>query len=154
MPADVYRLKVSLPLEQARQIIAGARAKGRQLALQPLTVVVLDAGGHVVATEREDGSGNVRFEVARGKAGAALGIGIGSGTVGARNQGRDAFLAAVATASGGQAVPVPGGVLVLDDQAQIIGAVGVSGDASPEDEKAAIAGIEAAGLTPGIDPAG
>lgn len=91
MPADVYRLKVSLPLEQARKIIAGALAKGRELALQPLTVVVLDAGGHVVAAEREDGSGNVRFEVARGKAGAALGIGIGSGTVGRATRGGTPF---------------------------------------------------------------
>ena len=153
MPADVYRLKVSLPLEQARRMIAGALAEGRKQALQPLTVVVLDAGGHVVAAEREDGSGIVRFEVARGKAGAALGIGIGSGVVGARNQGRDAFLAAVATASGGQAVPVPGGVLVLDEGDEIIGAVGVSGDASPADEEAALAGIRSAGLKPGLDPA-
>lgn len=154
MPADVYKLTVTLPLDKARTIIAGSLAEGRRRGLQPLTVVALDAGGHIVSLDREDGSGNMRVEVARGKAGAALGIGIGSGVVGERNQGRDAFLASVATASGGEFVPVPGGVLVLDGGSRIIGAVGVSGDASPEDQACAVAGIESAGYGAGLDAAG
>lgn len=154
MPADVYKLMVTLPLDEARSIIAGSLAEGRRRGLQPLTVVVLDAGGHVVSLDREDGSGTLRVEVAKGKAGAALGIGIGSGVVAERNQGRDAFLASVATASGGVFVPVPGGVLVLDDASRVIGAVGISGDASPEDQACAVAGIESAGYTAGLDAAG
>lgn len=154
MPADVFKLTVTLPLEGARSIIAGSLAEGRRRGLQPLTVVVLDAGGHMVSLDREDGSGTLRVEVALGKASAALGIGIGSGVVGERNQGRDAFLASVATASGGAFVPVPGGVLVLDDASRIIGAVGISGDASPEDQACAVVGIESAGYTAGLDPAG
>lgn len=154
MPADVYKLTVTLPLEQARTMIRETLAEGHRRGLQPLTVVVLDAGGHIVSLDREDGSGIRRMEVARGKAGAALGIGIGSGVVGERNQGRDAFLASVATASNGEFVPVPGGVLVLDDAQRIVGAVGVSGDASPEDQACAVAGIEAAGYGAGLDAAG
>ena len=153
MPAETYKLTVTLPLHNARTIIDAALAEGRRRGLQPLTVVVLDAGGHTVSLDREDGSGIRRVEVASGKAGAALGLGFGSGTVAARNQGRDAFLASVATASDGTFVPVPGGVLVLDPTQRVVGAVGVSGDASPEDEACALAGIEAAGYTPGLDPA-
>lgn len=153
MPADVYRLQVTLPLEKAREIVRSTLEEGRRRELQPLTVTVLDTGGHTIALEREDGSGTMRAEVARGKAAAALGIGIASRTVGERNQGRDAFLAGVAAASGGEFIPVPGGVLVLNDRKEIIGAVGVSGDASDADEACALAGIGAAGLTPGVDAA-
>jgi glc operon protein GlcG len=149
----VYSLAVNLPLEQARVIIAGALKEGRNQSLAPLTVVVLDAGGHLVAMEREDGSGTLRFEIARGKAYGALGIGLGSRTIGARNQGREAFLAAVAAASDGRCVPVPGGVLVLNTAKHVIGAVGVSGDTSDADEACALAGIQAAGLQAGIDTA-
>ncbi|MCK8514864.1 heme-binding protein [Methylonatrum kenyense] len=154
MPADVFHAAVTLPLATARQIIAATLAEGEARELQPLTVAVLDAGGHLVALERADGAGLMRPEVALGKARAALGIGIDSGTIGARNEGRDAFLAAVAVASGGTFVPVPGGVLVLDDQSRMIGAVGVSGDASDQDAACACAGIETAGLRAGLDAAG
>ena len=148
----VYSLTVNLALEQARQIIVGTLKEGRNQSLAPLTVVVLDAGGHLIAMEREDGSGTLRFEIARGKAFGALGMGLGSRTIGARNQGRDAFLAAVAAASEGRCVPVPGGVLVLNADKRVIGAVGVSGDTSDADEACALAGITAAGLETGIDP--
>ncbi len=154
MPADVFHAVVTLPLDDARKIIAATMAEGEARKLQPLTVVVLDAGGNVVSMDRADGAGMMRTEVALGKARAALGIGIDSGTIGARNQGRDAFLAAVAVASGGTFVPVPGGVLVLDARKRMIGAVGVSGDASDQDAACAVAGIEAAGLAAGLDAAG
>lgn len=149
----VYTLAVNLPLERARQIISNAFAEGRSQSLAPLTVVVLDAGGQLVAMEREDGSGTLRFEVARGKAYGALGLGLGSRTIGARNQGREAFLAALAVAADGRAVPVAGGVLILDGDNMVIGAVGVSGDTSDADEACAIAGINGTGLRAGIDPA-
>ena len=148
---DVYSLAVSLSIKKARRIVKGALKEGRERSLMPLTVVVLDAGGQLVAMEREDGSGTLRFEVARGKAHGALGIGLGSRTLGERNKGREAFLGAVAAASDGRFVPVPGGVLVLDGRGRAIGAVGVSGDTSDQDEACTLAGIEAAGLKPGID---
>jgi uncharacterized protein GlcG (DUF336 family) len=136
----------SITLDQARQIIAAALETGRQLGLAPLSVVVLDAGGHVKAFEREDGSSNLRFEVAHGKAYGALGLGIGSRAIMARAEQQPSFVAAVTAAFGGALIPVPGGVLVDDATAGCIGAVGVSGDTSDNDETAAVAGIRAAGL--------
>lgn len=148
--STVFTVPAPLPLEKAREIIHAALARGREREFMPLTVVVLDTGGHMIAMEREDGAGVVRQSVAAGKAWGALGIGIGSRTIGARNQGREAFLAGVAAASDGRFVPVPGGVLVIEG-GQAIGAVGISGDTSDADEECAIAGIEAAGYTAGID---
>ncbi|QGM21994.1 heme-binding protein [Spiribacter sp. 2438] len=148
--SDVFPLSCPLPLDSARAIIQAAREKGREQGFMPLTVVVLDAGGHRIAMEREDGCGIVREEVATGKAWGALGIGIGSRTIAGRNQGREAFLAGVAVASDGRFVPVPGGVLVIEN-GQAIGAVGISGDTSDADEMCAVAGIEAAGYQAGID---
>lgn len=135
-----------LKLEQAEQIIKAARAKGRALNLAPLTVVVLDAGGHVVASAREDHSGIARIEIATGKAWGALGVGIGSRALFDRwNAGGQGFLTGFAAATQGRMVPVPGGVLVLGADG-VIGAVGISGDNSDNDEICAIAGIEAVGL--------
>ncbi len=152
MATTMYSLAVSLPLEQARKIIAGALQAGRTQSLAPLTVVVLDSGGQLVAMERVDGSGILRFEIARGKAYGALGLGVGSRTIGTRNQGRNAFLAAVADAADGRFIPVAGGVLVLNSSDHVIGAVGVSGDTSDADEACARAGINAAGLQAGVEP--
>lgn len=150
--SHVYSLAGALGLERARAIVAGALEAGHERKLMPLTVVVLDTGGHPIAAEREDGSGILRFEIARGKAHGALGIGVASGVFAARGQGRDAFLGAVAAASDGRMVPAAGGVLVLDDAGQVIGAVGVSGDTSDQDEACALAGIAAAGLQGGLEP--
>ncbi|SDL27812.1 Uncharacterized conserved protein GlcG, DUF336 family [Franzmannia pantelleriensis] len=152
MAGNVYRCRVDLTRAQARSILDGAFANAREAHMEPLSVVVLDGGGHVVAVEREDGCAPLRFPVARGKAYAALGNGASSGVVGERNAERPAFLASVAVASGGQFVPVAGGVLILDEQQLVIGAVGVSGASSAEDQRAAQAGIEAAGLTWGLVP--
>lgn len=152
MAGKVFRSSVQLTRAQARAILDGAFAKAREVAMEPLTVVVLDGGGHVVASEREDGCAPLRFPVARGKAFASLGNGAASGVVGARNAERPAFLASVAAASDGHFIPVPGGVLILDSEECVIGAVGASGASSGEDENAAIAGIEAAGLAWGLEP--
>lgn len=141
----------SVNLEQARAIIAGAIAEGRAQGFMPLTVAVLDAGGCLTALEREDASGILRPDIAIGKAWGALGMGVPSRLLRDRLADRPAFQAALAAASGGRFVAVPGGVLLKGADGAVIGAVGVSGDTSDKDEVAAIAGARAAGLT--TDPA-
>ena len=139
-----------LTLDQAHKIIDAAFAKGNEIDCHPLTVAVLDAGGHLVAFMRQDESGILRPEIATGKAYGALGFGLGSRDLHDKNP---KFLAAVAAASGGKMVPVPGGVLAIDpDTGDIIGAVGISGDRGENDEACAVAGLEAAGLKaePGV----
>lgn len=142
---------MSIDLETAKSITAGARAAGKEHGLKPLTVVVLDAGGHVVSVEREDGSSNNRFEIAFGKAYGALALGMGSRSLLARAQEQPYFVTAAAAAIGGKLVPVPGGVLVKDEAGTVLGCVGVSGDTSDNDELAAIAGIESVSLVPQPD---
>lgn len=135
-----------LDLETARTIVAGARAAGAEHGFKPLTVVVLDPGGHLVAVEREDGASIGRFDVARGKAHGALALGMGSRSIMNRAEQQAYFVLAAGAAVGGALVPVPGGVLVRDSDGELMGAVGISGDNSDNDEIAAVAGIEAAGL--------
>jgi uncharacterized protein GlcG (DUF336 family) len=142
---------VSVSLDTARTIVAAARHHGSTEGFKPLTVVVLDAGGHVVAAEREDGASIKRFEIAFGKAHGALSLGQGSRAIMARAEQQAYFVAAVTHAVGGALVPVPGGVLVRDGAGALLGAVGVTGDTSDHDEAAAVAGIEAAGLTAQVD---
>ena len=137
----------ALPLETARTIVAAARAHAREAGLKPLTIVVIDAGGHVVAAEREDGASNRRFEIAFGKAHGAISMGLGSRALMARAEQQPYFIAAVTSAVGGSLIPVPGGVLVRDAEGDLVGAVGITGDSSDHDEAAAVAAIEKAGLT-------
>ena len=137
---------MSLTLAQARDIVQGARAEANRSKLKPITVVVLDAGGYVVAAEREDGSANGRFAIAFGKAHGALAFGMGSRALMARAEQQPYFIAAATSAIGGALIPAPGGVLVRDGD-RILGAVGVSGDTSDNDESVALAGIDGAGLT-------
>ncbi|HJX43573.1 MAG TPA: heme-binding protein [Geodermatophilus sp.] len=137
---------MSIDLQTARTIVGEALSAARAEGLKPLTVVVLDAGGHLVAAEREDGSSNKRFEIASGKAQGALALGMGSRSLMARAEQQPYFIAAATSAVGGSLIPVPGGVLVRDTAGSLVGAVGVSGDTSDNDEIAAVAGIEAAGL--------
>jgi uncharacterized protein GlcG (DUF336 family) len=142
---------MSISLETARGIVAAARDHGRRESLRPLTIVVLDAGGSVVAAEREDGASIKRFEVAFGKAHGALALGVGSRALMVRAEQQPYFVSAVTSAIGGALVPVPGGVLVKDASGSTLGAVGISGDSSDADESACVAGIYAAGLTAVID---
>ena len=142
---------MSIPLDAARTIIAGAREHASAAGFKPLTVVVLDSGGHVVAVEREDGASIKRFEIGFGKAHGALSLGMGSRSIMARAEQQPYFIAAVTSAVGGSLVPVPGGVLVRDAEGGLLGAVGVTGDSSDNDEAAAVAGIEGAGLTAQAD---
>jgi uncharacterized protein GlcG (DUF336 family) len=141
-----------LTLAQATTIIDVALTKGRKTNCAPLSVAVLDAGGHLVAFKREDKSGILRFDIAFGKAWGALGMGFGSRTLFERAANTPQFFAALSVASGGRVVPNPGGVLIRDEDDNLLGAVGISGDTSDKDEACAIAGIEAAGLR--ADPGG
>jgi uncharacterized protein GlcG (DUF336 family) len=136
-----------LTLDQANTIIAQALAKGAELKLKPLGVAVLDAGGHLIAFQRQDGASFMRLDIASGKAYGALAMGAGSRWLNNVAGERPHFVNALATASGGRIVPVPGGVLARDGGGDIVGAVGISGDTSDNDEACAIAGIEAVGLT-------
>jgi uncharacterized protein GlcG (DUF336 family) len=144
----VLKLQVSMPLAVADRIADAALAAGREAGLLPLAVAVLDAGGSPVVLKREDGAGILRCDIATGKAWGALGMGIASRTIRDRMKERPAFQAALAAASQGRFIPVPGGVLALDAAGEVVGAVGISGDASDKDEYAAIVGVRAAGLTP------
>lgn len=135
-----------LTLSRARRILSAGFAKARATGLKPLAILVLDAGGHPLAFERQDGASAMRFAVAHGKAFGALGMGLGSRALMRRAESQPSFVAAVGAAFGGALVPVPGGVLVRARTGLLLGAVGVTGDSSDNDEAVAIAGIEAARL--------
>src|SRR6202021_4079664 len=125
----------NVTLAQASTIVDTALAKGRELNLQPLTVVVLDAGGHLVAMKREDNSGILRTEIATGKDWGTVGMGFGGREFARRAaSGGAVFLQALMAASGGRVVPAPGGVLIRDAAGAAIGAVGISGAPSEKDE--------------------
>ncbi len=134
-----------LTLDHARTILDAALAKAVERGLKPLAVAVLDARGALKAFAAQDGTSLKRGEVARGKADGALALGMGSRAIAKAAAERPSFVAAVTHAVGGSLVPVPGGVLVMQD-GEVVGAVGVSGDVSDNDEICAVAGIEAAGL--------
>ncbi len=135
-----------LTLAKANAIIQGALDFGAQKSLKPLGVAVLDAGGHLLAFQRQDGATFIRAEVASGKAYAALAVGTSSRSLGAAAVERPHFFQGLSAVSGGRMVPVPGGVLVRDRDGNVLGAVGISGDTSDNDEIAAMAGIEGAGF--------
>jgi uncharacterized protein GlcG (DUF336 family) len=135
-----------LSLQQASVIVDKALEHGRKLGFKPLTVVVLDAGGHLKAMKREDGSSLLRPEIAGGKAWGALGMGFGGREFAPRAAANPVFIQALSVASGGRVVPVPGGVLIRDAAGEILGAVGISGDTSENDETCAVRGIGSAGL--------
>lgn len=138
---------MTISLRKARLMIKKTLEKGRELQLKPLSVVVLDAGGHVQAFEREDGAAPGRFAIANGKAYGAVMLGMAGTAQMKRAEDQAYFMAAVNGVYGGQVVPVPGGVLLRDKKGVVIGALGVTGDTSDNDAVAAMAGIEAAGLT-------
>lgn len=137
---------MTISLASARTIILKALEKGRELQLKPLSVVVLDAGGHVQAFEREDGAAPGRFAIAHGKAYGSVMLGMAGTAQMARADAQAYFMTAVNGLFGGQVVPVPGGVLLRDKDGAVIGAVGVTGDTSDNDAIAAMAGIDAAGI--------
>ncbi len=135
-----------ISLDQAQTIVSGALAEARKLGLKPISVAVLDAGSHMIAFAREDGSSNLRPQIATAKASGALALGVSSRTIGEMAIERPTFINAAAGLNPAGIVPAAGGVLVKDADGAVIGAVGVTGDTSDNDELAALGGIAAAGL--------
>ena len=135
-----------LTLDVARKILDTALAKGVEKKLKPLVVTVLDVRGCVKISAAQDGTSLLRSEIAHGKAYGALAMGMGSRALYQRAQEQAYFIGAVGTMAQGRLIPVPGGVLIQDSSGGLLGAVGVSGDTSDNDEICALAGIEAAGL--------
>jgi uncharacterized protein GlcG (DUF336 family) len=138
---------MTITLRKARQIIKATLAKGGEMELKPLSVIVLDAGGHPIAFERSDGAAPGRYAIAHGKAYGAVMLGMAGKAQMARAEQQAYFMDAVNGVFGGAVVPVPGGILVRDKKGQVIGAVGVTGDTSDNDEVAGLSGIEAVALT-------
>jgi uncharacterized protein GlcG (DUF336 family) len=136
-----------ITLDQAQTIVRAAMEHGTEQGFQPLTVAVLDPGGALVALGRQDGSGYLRPDLATAKAWGLLGMGMNNRALAARAEAAPDLYTTLVALSGGKVVSVPGGVLVRDADGQLLGAVGISGDTSLNDEAAALAGIEAAGLT-------
>lgn len=138
---------VEVSAAKARMIIRKTMAKGDEMGFKPLSVVVLDTGGHVKAFERSDGAAPGRFAIAHGKAYGSVMLGMAGTAQMTRAEQQAYFMAAVNGVFGGQVIPVPGGILLRDKRGDIMGAVGVTGDTSDNDVIAAMAGIVAAGLT-------
>lgn len=136
-----------ITLAQANAIIAGAFSKGVEAGYKPLSVAVVDAGGHLIAFARGDGASFARAQIATGKAAGGLALGVSSRKVGAMAEERPWFIGAFAASAPHPVTPAAGGVIVIDADGAPIGAVGVTGDTSDNDEAAALAGIAAAGLT-------
>jgi len=137
---------MSVSLEQARRIADASLVKGRELGLKPLSVVVLDPRASVVVTLSEDGCSQMRQRIALGKAKAAIQLGLGTRALMKRAEEQAFFFQSMNGLAGGEFVPVPGGVLLRDQAGTLLGAVGISGDTSDNDEAAALAGIAAANL--------
>jgi uncharacterized protein GlcG (DUF336 family) len=142
-----------LTLSQANTIVVAALAEAARLELKPLTVAVLDAGGHLVALQRQDGASNLRPQIATAKAAGALALGVSSRQIAAMAQERPSFVAALASLGAAAAtgvMPAAGGVLIRDQGGRTVGAVGITGDTSDNDEACAVAGVAAAGLTASV----
>lgn len=135
-----------LTLDAAQTILTAALKAARDKDFKPLAIAVYDERGALRALGAEDGTSLKRSEIAMGKAYGALALGVGSRAIHKMALDRPYFVAAASHVVGGSLVPVPGGVLIKDPQGAILGAVGVSGDTSDNDEIAAAAGIEAAGF--------
>lgn len=138
----------TLNLQIATRISSHALAVAREISAAPLTVAVLDAGGHLISLQREDGASLLRPQIAIGKAWGALALGKGSRLIAADAQQRPAFIGAVNNLADGQLVPAPGGVLIRNERGEVIGAVGITGDTSDIDEQCAISAVESVGFTP------
>lgn len=143
-----------IDLAQAAAIVDKALSHGRGMGLPPLTVAVLDAHGCLVAFKREDGSSLLRPEIAQAKAYGTLAMGIGGRAIAQRAAVAPSFVSAVNALAGGRLIPVPGGVLIRSSTKAIVGAVGITGAISEQDEACAVAGIESVGLVAdtGADP--
>jgi len=135
-----------LTLDQAEAVIDAAFEKGRELGLKPLTVAALDAGGHLIALKRQDGASNLRPQLAIGKAAGALALGVSSRAIAEMAVERPTFIAALGPIASQGLIPAAGGVIVVDRDGDVIGAVGATGDTSDNDEACVLAGLIAARL--------
>jgi uncharacterized protein GlcG (DUF336 family) len=135
-----------LTLDLASIIVDTALATANQMKLKPMSVAVLDAGGHLLAFKKQDNSSLMRFEIAFGKAWGAIGLGRSSNSIAQLAEQHPHFVTSLMNASGGRIVPIQGGILVRLSSGEIIGAVGVTGDTAHNDEACAVAGVKAAGL--------
>jgi uncharacterized protein GlcG (DUF336 family) len=145
MPADHSR-QVQLDLDRANQIISHATAKAIEEGIPPLTVVVLDASGHVIAVQRQDGASMFRFDVALGKAWGAVAMGSSSRALADRARDNPNFFVALAATAQGRFLPQPGAVLIRDGGGTILGAAGASGGTGDQDEMCCAFGVSRAGL--------
>lgn len=136
----------ALTLKIATQLASQALAAGRTIAAAPLTIAVLDSGGHLVALQREDGASLLRPQIAIGKAWGAIALGKGSRLLALDAQQRPAFIAALNSLGQGSVVPAAGGVLIRNQDGVVLGAIGISGDTPDIDEQCAITAIEGVGL--------
>ena len=139
-----------ISLSRARTMIRKTFDTGKEMGLNPLSVVVLDDGGNVIAFERQDGASPGRFQIAHGKAYGAVMLGMPGSAQMKRAEAQAYFIAAANGAFGGSLIPVPGGILVKDSKGRVLGALGVTGDSSDNDATAGKAGVEAAGLVADI----
>ena len=138
---------MAISLSTAQTLIDAAFAKGKEFGLKPLSVVVLDPRASMVAVMSQDGVSQMRARIAHGKANAAIAMGMGTRALMNRAEQQAYFVQAINGLADGDFVPVPGGVLITDNDVTLLGAVGISGDTSDNDEAAAVSGIEAVGLT-------
>ncbi|EJL02956.1 MULTISPECIES: heme-binding protein [Pseudomonas] len=136
----------ALTLKIANDLAGQALATGREIAAAPLTVAILDGGGHLITLQREDGASLLRPHIAIGKAWGAIALGKGSRLLAQDAQQRPAFIAALNSLGQGSVIPAPGGVLIRDQEGYVVGAIGISGDTSDVDEQVAVQAVEILGL--------
>jgi uncharacterized protein GlcG (DUF336 family) len=135
-----------LTLKQANAIIEGAFAKAQEMKIKPLAVVVLDDSGNIVSAQRQDNASMFRFDVAQGKAWAAVAMSASSRALAKRAKDNPNFFVTLAATAKGKFLPQTGAALIKDAQGNILGAAGASGGTGDEDEACCAAGIEKAGL--------
>ena len=135
-----------IKLEQANRMIEAIIKRGAELDCRPISAVVVEPGCIVKAFQKEDGASMIRFEMAFGKAYAALALGRSSKLVRVRNEEKPAFMRYLIAASDDKIFPEGGGKLIRDGNGEVIGAVGVTGDTEDRDEELAAHGIHAVGL--------
>ena len=137
---------MSISLDQAKVVVESTIAEARKLDLKPVSVIVLDPRGSIVSAGSEDGVSAMRAQIAHGKANAEIQLGMGTRALMNRAEQQAYFIQAMNGLAGGDMVPVPGGLLLRDASGALLGAVGISGDTSDNDEAAALGGVAAAGL--------
>src|SRR5215475_12015077 len=141
----------AISLDEANKIIGGAFDAGKEREAYALAAIVLDAGGRVKAFQKQDGASLLRFEIAYGKAFAALALNRSSRQVLAKQKEKPAFMESLAELSDGPLFLEGGGQLIRDKTGEVVGALGVTGDVNEVDDLCAMDGIRSAGFLPDED---